>query len=75
MALEAFHKPGRCVYFLSNVDPDDGAHIFRQVDLEKTLVVIVSKSGSTLETLTNEQLVSREKFKKQGSILKIISSR
>lgn len=65
MALEAFHKPGRRVYFLSNVDPDDGAHIFRQVDLEKTLVVIVSKSGSTLETLTNEQF-AREKFKKAG---------
>lgn len=65
MALEAFHKPGRKVYFLSNVDPDDGAHIFREVNLEKTLVVVVSKSGSTLETLTNEQF-AREKFKKAG---------
>ena len=65
LALEAFQKPGRKVYFLSNVDPDDGAHIFRQVDLEKTLVVVVSKSGSTLETLTNEQY-AREKFKKAG---------
>jgi glucose-6-phosphate isomerase len=65
MALEAFHKPGRSVYFLSNVDPDDGSRIFQQVDLEKTLVVVVSKSGSTLETLTNEQL-AREKFKKAG---------
>ncbi len=65
MALEAFHKPKRRVHFLSNVDPDDGAHIFQQVDLEKTLVVVVSKSGSTLETLTNEQF-AREKFKKAG---------
>jgi glucose-6-phosphate isomerase len=65
MALEAFHKPHRSAYFLSNVDPDDGARIFQQVDLEKTLVVVVSKSGSTLETLTNEQL-AREKFKKAG---------
>ncbi len=65
MALEAFHKPGRKVHFLSNVDPDDGSHIFHQVDLEKTLVVVVSKSGSTLETLTNEQF-AREKFKKAG---------
>ncbi len=65
LALEAFQKPGRKVHFLSNVDPDDGAHIFRQVDLEKTLVVVVSKSGSTLETLTNEQF-AREKFKKAG---------
>jgi glucose-6-phosphate isomerase len=65
IALEAFHKPGRKVHFLSNVDPDDGAHIFHQVDLEKTLVVVVSKSGSTLETLTNEHF-AKEKFKKAG---------
>lgn len=65
IALEAFHKADRRVYFLSNVDPDDGARIFQQVDLAKTLVVVVSKSGSTLETLTNEQL-AREKFKKAG---------
>ncbi len=65
MALEAFHKSDRRVHFLSNVDPDDGADIFQKVDLEKTLVVVVSKSGSTLETLTNEQF-AREKFKKAG---------
>lgn len=65
LALRAFRKPGRRVHFLSNVDPDDGAHIFQQVDLEKTLVVVVSKSGSTLETLTNEQF-ARDKFKQAG---------
>lgn len=65
IALEAFHKPHRRVHFLSNVDPDDGAQIFQQVSLGKTLVVVVSKSGSTLETLTNEQF-AREKFKKAG---------
>lgn len=65
MALEAFHRQGRRVHFLSNVDPDDGARIFREVNLEKTLVVVVSKSGTTLETLTNEQF-AKEKFKKAG---------
>lgn len=65
MALEAYRKPDRRVHFLSNVDPDDGSYIFNQLDLEKTLVVVVSKSGSTLETLTNEQF-AREKFKKAG---------
>ncbi len=64
-ALKAFHKPDRNVHFLSNVDPDDGARIFQHLDLEKTLVVVVSKSGTTLETLTNEQF-AREKFKKAG---------
>ena len=65
LALEAFHKPERKVYFLSNIDPDDGARIFQQVDLEKTLVVVVSKSGTTLETMTNERF-AREKFKQAG---------
>jgi len=35
LGIEAFHKPHRKVHFLSNVDPDDGARIFRSVDLEK----------------------------------------
>lgn len=65
LGMEAFHKPHRKVHFLSNVDPDDGARIFRSVDLEKTLVVVVSKSGTTLETLTNEEF-AREKYKKAG---------
>lgn len=65
IALEAFHKPNRRVHFLSNVDPDDGAQIFRRVNLAKTLFVVVSKSGSTLETLTNEQYV-KERLKKEG---------
>ncbi|MBS0621198.1 MAG: glucose-6-phosphate isomerase [Verrucomicrobia bacterium] len=65
VALEAYHKPHRRVHFLSNVDPDDAAHIFSQVDLEKTLVVVVSKSGTTLETLTNEEF-AKEKFKLAG---------
>lgn len=65
MGLQAYQKPGRRVHFLSNVDPDDAACIFRQLDLSKTLVVSVSKSGSTLETLTNEEFV-RSWFKKAG---------
>lgn len=65
LALEAYHKPHRRVHFLSNVDPDDGARIFHAVDLEKTLVLVVSKSGTTLETLTNEEFL-REKYKKAG---------
>jgi len=61
LAVEAFRKPNRRAHFLSNVDPDDAANVLSQVDLGKTLVVIVSKSGSTLETRTNEELV-RKRF-------------
>ena len=56
-ALRAYGLPGRQVHFIANVDPDDGARVLAGVNLERALVCIVSKSGSTLETLTNEKLV------------------
>ena len=57
LALAAYKIPGRRVHFISNVDPDDAAAILNGLDLAKTLVNVVSKSGSTLETMTNEELV------------------
>ncbi len=63
-ALRPFGHEGRRVFFISNVDPDDAAAVLRQVDLEKTLVCVVSKSGTTLETLANETLVRRALTKK-----------
>ena len=65
VALQPFHRPGHRVHFISNVDPDDANGVLSQVDLKKTLVVVVSKSGTTLETLTNEEFV-RSRFKKIG---------
>lgn len=56
-ALRPFGIPERKVYFISNVDPDDATAILGKVDLSRTLVNVVSKSGSTLETLTNETFV------------------
>ena len=44
--------------FISNVDPDDAASVLRTVNPETTLFVLVSKSGTTLETLTNQLLVA-----------------
>jgi glucose-6-phosphate isomerase len=58
-ALRAYGLPARQVHFIANVDPDDGARVLSGVDLARTLVCIVSKSGTTLETLTNEKLVCR----------------
>lgn len=43
--------------FISNVDPDDAANTISTLDLETTLFVLVSKSGTTQETLTNRDLV------------------
>ena len=43
--------------FISNVDPDDAAAVLATIDVAHSLFVLVSKSGTTLETLTNESFV------------------
>jgi glucose-6-phosphate isomerase len=45
--------------FISNVDPDDADEVFEGLDFEKTLFILVSKSGTTQETLTNYELVKQ----------------
>ena len=40
--------------FISNIDPDDAAAVLAGLDPHTTLFVLVSKSGTTQETLTNE---------------------
>ncbi len=57
LALAAYAMEGRSVQFIANVDPDDAAAVLKELDLSRTLVNVVSKSGTTLETLTNEELV------------------
>lgn len=65
-ALQHMRKPDRQIYFISNVDPDDTALVLRQVkNLKRCLVVVVSKSGKTLETAVNEEFV-KEKFRDAG---------
>ena len=43
--------------FISNVDPDDADLVLGSLDLERSLFILVSKSGTTQETLANETLV------------------
>ena len=43
--------------FISNVDPDDAAAVLASTDLAHAIFILVSKSGTTLETLTNEAFV------------------
>ena len=43
--------------FISNVDPDDAAAVLNSIDVAHSIFVLVSKSGTTLETLTNEAFV------------------
>lgn len=65
IALQYLHKPGRNVHFISNIDPDDVSMALHGIDLKKTLVLVISKTGTTLETMTNEELV-RSFFTKAG---------
>ncbi len=51
--------------FISNVDPDDAAGVLNNVDVSHALFVLVSKSGTTLETLTNESFV-KDALEKAG---------
>ena len=43
--------------FISNVDPDDAAAVLASIDVAHSVFILVSKSGTTLETLTNESFV------------------
>jgi len=51
--------------FISNVDPDDAASVMKKIDKAHTIFILVSKSGTTLETLTNENFV-KDFLKKDG---------
>jgi glucose-6-phosphate isomerase len=48
--------------FVSNLDSDDLLDGLRDLDLTQTLVVVVSKSGATLETSMNSELLSDVAF-------------
>lgn len=52
-ALKTSCKVTRKLHFLSNVDIDNFGMIAREIDPEKTLWVVISKSYTTTETLAN----------------------
>ncbi len=69
LALEQYARERRKLKmqarFISNVDPDDANAVLAGLNLETTLFILVSKSGTTQETLANEQLV-RAKLIRRG---------
>ena len=56
-ALKEGITPNIKAKFISNVDPDDASAVLNSVPLDETLFVLVSKSGTTQETLANELFV------------------
>ena len=61
LAMENWAKKNGCfrmkAEFISNVDPDDAAGVLGETDAAHAIFILVSKSGTTLETLTNEAFV------------------
>ena len=55
-ALEPYADAGISARFVSNIDPFDLAAKTKDLDPETTLVVVASKTFTTLETLTNARL-------------------
>ena len=52
-ALKPYANAGIDCRYISNIDPNDAGEKLRGLDPETTLVIIVSKTFTTLETLTN----------------------
>ncbi|MBR1671195.1 MAG: glucose-6-phosphate isomerase [Butyrivibrio sp.] len=69
LALENWAKKNGCfkmeAKFISNVDPDDASAVLGSIDVSHSIFILVSKSGTTLETLTNESFVT-DALKKAG---------
>jgi glucose-6-phosphate isomerase len=67
MVTEAlkFYKNHLNVHYISNVDGDHVHEILKILDPETTLFVIVSKTFTTQETLSNAN-TARDWFKKKG---------
>jgi glucose-6-phosphate isomerase len=52
-ALEPYHVPGLRSHFLTNVDGQSAYELMHRLDPKRTLVVVVSKTFTTQETLLN----------------------
>jgi glucose-6-phosphate isomerase len=55
MALEAFRQAPPALHFVSNVDGQDLAAVLRQLDPQRTLFIVASKTFTTQETLANAE--------------------
>ena len=70
-ALKPLANAGIDCRYISNIDPNDASEKLRGLDPETTLVIVVSKTFTTLETLTNAREVKTwmlEQLKAQGAI-------
>ncbi|WP_459201151.1 glucose-6-phosphate isomerase [Methanococcus sp. CF] len=62
------------IFYMDNSDPEKTFDILNNIDLEKTLVFVISKSGNTVETLANFFIVRNLMKKKNIDLEKNIVS-
>lgn len=70
-ALKPYAKEGMEARFISNIDPTDAAETVKDLNPETTLVIVTSKTFTTLETITNARVVRNwllTKLVEQGAI-------
>ena len=56
-ALKPYVQEGLECRFISNIDPTDAGETTKDLDPETTLVIVASKTFTTLETITNAKVV------------------
>lgn len=56
-ALKPYAQDGLSARYISNIDPTDAGEKVKDLDPETTLVIVASKTFTTLETLTNARVV------------------
>ena len=56
-ALKPYVQEGLECRFISNIDPTDAGETAKDLDPETTLVIVASKTFTTLETITNAKVV------------------
>ena len=70
-ALKTYADAGIQARFVSNIDPNDIAEKTRDLDPETTMVIVVSKTFTTLETITNAKMARwwlLDALRKKGAI-------
>ena len=70
-ALKPYVQEGLECRFISNIDPTDAGETTKDLDPETTLVIVASKTFTTLETITNAKVVRAwllDALRERGSV-------
>lgn len=73
--LEYYKKADIDVHFVSNIDPTEMFQALSKVDIEETLFIVISKTFTTQETLSNAQFALKMIEEKTGKGCRDIATR